>query len=100
MVGWCRISQTDVVCDVPAGKFSDCVNFQLGGSTSEYDYYPFGEYLAPNVGLIKFVIPGGDDPGRLEGQDVTFELQSYTIVPEPATLLLFGLGGLLLRKRK
>jgi len=96
-IGWCRLKQSDVTCSVPAGEFSDCVNFGFGGSgTGESDYYPIGEYLAPNVGTIKYVIPGS---GASEGRDVTFVLQSYTIVPEPATLLLFGLGGLLLRKR-
>ena len=44
--------------------------------------------------------PGGNVLGIPEGQDVTFELLSYTIIPEPATILLFGLGGLLLRKRR
>lgn len=52
------------------------------------------------MGNIKFVRPGGDYLGLIEGQDVTFELQSYTIIPEPATILLLGLGGLLLRKRR
>jgi len=99
-LGLCRLKSDNVICSVPAGEFSDCLNFQFG-------YFPyigpdaaaFGEYLAPSVGVIKFVRPGGDYPDRLEGQDVTFMLKSYTIIPEPSMLLLLGLGGLLLRKR-
>ncbi len=34
------------------------------------------------------------------GYDPTIENITFTIIPEPATLLLFGLGGLILRKRK
>lgn len=98
--GLSRLKQSNVTCDVPAGEFSDCINFQFdwwsGGGP---DAYAHGEYLAPNVGNIKFVRPGGDYLNQLEGQDVTFMLKSYTIVPEPSMLLLLGLGGLLLRKR-
>jgi len=95
--GWCRLKQSGVTCNVPAGEFSDCINFQFDWWSDEGpDAYAHGEYLAPNVGNIKFVRPGG---GLSEGDRVTFELQSYTIIPEPATFLLLGLGGLLLRKR-
>ena len=34
------------------------------------------------------------------GYDPAIENIAFTIVPEPATLLLFGLGGLALRKRR
>jgi len=99
-LGWCRLRQSDVTCNVPAGEFSDCINFQFGLYPSAGpDASAYGEYLAPNVGLIKYVRPGGDYPDRLEGESVTFVLESYTIIPEPATFLLLGLGGLLLRKR-
>lgn len=37
------------------------------------------------------------DPGIYPGDSDSFTL---TLVPEPATLMLFGLGGLLLRKRR
>jgi len=99
-IGWCQLKEIGLVCDVPAGEFSDCIKFQFGLHPSAGpDAAAYGEYLAPNVGVIKFVMPGGDYPDQLEGQDVTFMLKSYTIVPEPSMLLLLGLGGLLLRKR-
>jgi hypothetical protein len=99
-IGWCQLKETNVTCNVPAGEFSDCIKFQFGLYPSAGpDAAAYGEYLAPNIGMIKFVRPGGDYPDRLEGQDVTFILKSYTIVPEPGSLLLSGLGALLLRKR-
>ena len=72
-LGWCRIRQVGIVCDVPAGEFSDCINFQFGESYSHPGEYAYGEYLAPGVGTIKYV-----------NRSSTFVLQSYTIVPEPA----------------
>jgi hypothetical protein len=95
--GWCRLKQSDVSCGIPAGEFSDCINFQFGKTSGGPKEYMYGEYLAPNVGLIKYVIPGGETS---EGSRVTFQLKSYTIVPEPNTLLLLGLGTLLLIRRK
>jgi len=95
-IGWCLLKQSGVRCNVPAGEFSDCVNFGFGRSYSNPDYYTYGEYLAPGVGTIKYVRPGS---GSSEGERVTFVLQSYTIIPEPSTILLLTLGGLLLRRR-
>ena len=99
-IGGCQLKEIGLVCDVPAGEFSDCIKFQFGLHPSAGpDAAAYGEYLAPNVGVIKFVMPGGDYPDRLEGQDITFVLESYTIIPEPVTLLLFGFGVLFLRRR-
>lgn len=87
-LGWCRIRQAVIDCNVPVGEFSDCINFQFGdtGGTpdiDEPDAYQFGEYLSPNVGNIRYVNPGGESTNLSEGQRVTFELQSYTIILEP-----------------
>ena len=99
-IGWCRIKQYGLTCNVPGGQFSDCINFQLNRFTGEEpDAYANGEYLAPNVGNIKFVRPGGSFLGLAEGQYVTFELENYTIVPEPSTILLLGLGIFLIKRK-
>ena len=76
-----RLRQTGVTYSVPAGEFSDCAYFEFADAV-------WGEYLAPNVGSISYANPDG-----------TFELQSYTIVPEPNVALLVVVGGLFLRKR-
>jgi hypothetical protein len=34
------------------------------------------------------------------GYDPVIDNIAFTVIPEPATLLLFGLGGLLLRRKK
>jgi len=99
-IGWCQLTQIGITCKVPAGEFSNCIKFGVGESYDYPDTYIQGEYLALNVGNVKFVRPGSDYYGLIEGQWVTFELQSYTIIPEPVTILLLGLGGLLLRKRR
>ena len=100
--GESRLKQTGITCNIPAGQFFDCINFQFDWwSNGGPDAYAHGEYLAPNVGNIKFVRPGGSFLGLSEGQYVTFELESYTIVPEPATVLILGVSGMaILRKRK
>ena len=81
MIGLSQLKQSNVTCDVPAGEFSDCVNFGFGRSYSDPNYYSYGEYLAPNVGAIKYVRPGS---GPSEGKKVTFALKSCEIIPEPA----------------
>lgn len=81
--GICRLKRGDVSCNVPAGEFSDCINFQFLGMDCGPDCYGYGEYMAPNVGNVKYVDPGGECYGceEKEGDTVTFELQSYRIVP-------------------
>jgi len=80
-IGWCQPMQIGITCKVPAGEFSDCIKFGVGESYDYPDTYIQGEYLALNVGNVKFVRPGSDYYGLIEGQWITFELQSYTIVP-------------------
>jgi hypothetical protein len=101
--GWCRLKQSGITCNVPAGQFFDCINFQFGLNPSYGpDAATYGEYLAPDIGAIRYVRPGGNYsvyPYSLEGQYVTLELKSYTIIPEPSTILLFGLGTLLIKRK-
>ena len=92
-LGLCRLKEYDVTCNVPSGEFNDCINFQFMATYCGPDAYGFGEYLAPNVGNIKYVVPGGEFlSGPSEGDLVTFELQNYTIIPEPGSLSLFVTG--------
>jgi hypothetical protein len=90
-----HLKQENLVCNVIAGQFQNCINFQFD-KTSLYppmeDAYGYGEYLAPNIGLIKFVRPGGTYDGLTEGQMAMYQLKSYSVIPEPATLLLIGFG--------
>ena len=82
-LGACRLKRDGVTCNVPAGEFSNCINFQFLGMDCGPDAYQFGEYLAPNVGDVKYVVPGGvvcaDDTNRVEGDIETYELQKYKI---------------------
>jgi hypothetical protein len=82
---WCRLKQRDSTCSVPAGEFCDCINFQFVGFDAGADCYGYGEYLAPDVGLVKYVVPGGACLGtdEQEGDIVTFQLQSYAICGDP-----------------
>ncbi len=79
----CRFKQRGVTCDVPAGQFSDCTNFQFLGYDAGPDCYGYGEYVAPGVGCVKYVVPGGACLGtdQKEGDLVTFQLRSYQILP-------------------
>lgn len=78
---WCRLKPGYVTCEVPAREFSDCIKFELGEFYTQPGKYTYGEYMAPNVGIIKYVIPGS---GPSEGKEVTFKLKNYTIIPQPA----------------
>ena len=91
-IGWCQLKESGVTCDVPVGEFSDCIKFQFGlYPVAGPDAAAYGEYLAPNMGVIKFVMPGGDYPDRLEGQDVTFMLKSYIVIPPSAIQVMVDL---------
>ena len=48
-----RLKQRCVTCDVPAGQFSHCINFQFLGYDAGPDCYGYGEYLAPGGGCVK-----------------------------------------------
>ena len=77
----CRLKEADVNCNVPAGEFNDCLNFQFGSVKCGPDAYYYGEYLAPNVGNVKYVVPGGEFPnGYFDGESVNFQLKDYKIV--------------------
>jgi hypothetical protein len=81
----------------------------MGGDTADPDhFYQFSQNLSwwsqdfnPNTtGTYSFALDI-TGPGLLEyPSDVFGPLMNVTVVPEPATLALLGLGGLLLRKRK
>ncbi len=78
-----HLVQTGVSCNVLHREFDNCLSFKFVGIDCGPDAYGFGEYLAPNVGIIKFVVPGGPciGGGPEEGDRATFQLQSYTIKP-------------------
>jgi len=77
VLGIARLKQRDVTCNVPAGEFSNCINFQFLAMECGPDAYQYGEYLAPYVGNVKYVEPGGAYLSYQEGEFVTFKLKSY-----------------------
>jgi len=67
-----QLIETGVSCTVPAGQFDNCCIFEFAMTV---DCGEFFETLAPGVGNVRFTEFCGH-----------FELQSYTIVPEPAMI--------------
>ena len=69
-------------------------DFAINGTSVDYGQYTYSDY------------PSGGLSGILQSGDVIskpftiYDGSSMVLVPEPTTLLLVGLGGLLLRKRR
>jgi hypothetical protein len=51
------------------------------------------------IGMIHFISANNSDDGESRSA-LTADLTFVSEIPEPATMILLGLGGLLLRKRK
>ncbi len=71
-------------------------NFAIDGITVDY-----GQYYASNYPYGKGTLTGTLANGDiLDGSFNIYDDASIVLVPEPATILLLSLGGLVLRKRK
>jgi hypothetical protein len=76
-----QLVQSGLSRTVPVGAFDDCLEFQYGMLVF---CGVFREILAPGVGTIAF----------FSSWDGEFQLQNYTIVPEPSTFALSSMGAL------
>ena len=71
--------------------FNNDITDELPSSFPDISTFTFERYFGTGV----------DSPSEDPGFAIWGEVTSLTVVPEPATLLLLGLGGLaLLRRRK
>jgi len=81
------------------GEVVDATGLSLG--TVEISSFEEGYYTGPINGPTNLVLPDVVIVDHSGGPFIGWIDMSATLVPEPATVLLFGLGGLgLLRKRR
>jgi hypothetical protein len=78
-----QLVQSGISRTVPAGAFDDCLQFDYATLVFCGEFH---EILAPGVGTVAF----------FSSWDGEFQLQDYTIVPEPSTLVLGSMGALAL----
>jgi len=72
-------------------------NFAINGHSADYgEYGPMGEYSIRG-GILTGTLANGD---LLDNGFSIFDNSKLILIPEPATLLLLGLGGLVLRKKR
>jgi hypothetical protein len=78
----------------------------LGDSWSVISTTPESTYYGDTFSVVDFTAAGDDGTWQKQiGPDLYYEFQQSTgmlsvVVPEPATMLLFGLGGLALLRRR
>ena len=68
--------------------------------TTSYDEPYWFDFNFDNIDTLWFKPGTGGINARLPGQGHQLVIDNITITPEPATLLLLALGGLVIRKRK
>ena len=82
-----------------AGNSLSPVALGSGQSPSGQAYVVYGANIASyagQTGQLEFTSMGGEGPGWMELDDITF---STTAVPEPSTLALLAVGGVVLATR-
>jgi hypothetical protein len=91
------------------GYYKTRVDWHAGPSFKAYiddtEKFSGGYTLINDWTLFSFNFTSVDADAKLHfetqvGSDSDYVIDQIAITPEPATLLLFGLGGLILRKRK
>jgi hypothetical protein len=101
------IAMVTILGDVPGGILLRSIDLDTPNpgdmivGTATFAANAFGYYVTTGVGdtmHTTVLVPGGEY--QLNWGGFVVDLESVHPIPEPATLCLLGLGGLVLRKRK
>ncbi len=85
---------------VPAGTFKDCLKIKFVMEENSANLYNDREgyvYVAKGIGIVKdnTDITWVDMDNTSHWEKYSGELMSSSTVPEPTTMVLFGLGGII-----